>query len=162
MNAKRIEQLQRINALCERREQNSLTRLRQQEHIVKSLEHKRDEIVACIDEFIDQINALNDQRLCFSTMTVEMLQTDVASRAIVERDLRKERFYLETADKDVSEAKDELEIRRSQWRKLYQRLDALKLAIKQHTAADIQQAHQHSEHEIDDLVSGRHGIKAHG
>lgn len=162
MSALRSLHLSGIRQLYELREREALAGLNKQRACVKELEHKSLEIQSCIDEFVAQLNLHNEQRLHTQLLTVELLQEDAASRLIVERDLRKERFYLETTVKDLNEAADELKSKHAQWYRHHQQLKALSEIEKKHATIEFHQASLQADRERDELALNRHGVNLNG
>lgn len=162
MKANTTAQLSRIRHLYELRERQSLAAVHAQRVVVRTLEVKLAGIQSCINEFVSQLTVLDEERSNARALTVAMLQEDASSRLIVERDLRKERFYLETATKDVNDASTELANKHAQWRKCGQRLEALTQLAKSQNKQDAQQVLLTAERELDDFAISRYGRGVHG
>lgn len=153
----RSEQLSKMQSLHMLRQRDALAKVREQQKCVEVLKSKANEIQSCVNVLLDQLSELDDERLGASNITVAMLHEEAAHRAIVERDLRKERFYLETATKDVSEAKDELARRQSRWREHSQRLEGLTEISKKEEKLANEQVQRRIDRELDNLALTHHG-----
>ena len=163
MKVQRTDQLAKMRTLYELRERRAHAKVLEQQKKVRILELKFKEIDACVDEFITRLRVLDDRRIKCQFITVSMLQEEAATRLMVERDLRKERLYLQTAKKDVSEALDVLTVLRKQWRHCSARLEALTRIEQNQYAVDARTALQRLEREHDDLAFIAHGeVYQHG
>lgn len=162
MNATRLQQLAKLRTLYELRVRASLAKLHEQQKCIDALKVTAQDIQVCIDEFINQLKTLDDRRLHQNDLTVAKLQEDAASRLIVKRDLGKERIYLKTANKDVSDAKVELSVIRARWHECSKRLDAVITLEKDQKKTDMQIAQLITDRELDDLALTRHGTHEHG
>lgn len=162
MTINRSAQLAKIRTLYELRERESLAKLSEQKKRVVSLKKVVENIQACIDGFENQLKTLDDRRLHVNRLTVEMLHDDAANRLIVQRDLSKERIYLDTAIKDVSNALEDQAASQLLWRECSKRLDALTTLSQNQEQILLQQTQVISDRELDDLALSRYGLNAHG
>lgn len=162
MNTNRSIQLVKLRALYELRERDALAKLTEQQKCVDALKVTAHDIQLCIDEFENQLTALDDRRLFDSDLTVIMLQDHAANRLVVNRDLGKERIYLKTANNDICEAMAELDVIRAQWRECSRRLDAIAALEKDQKKIETQLSQLVADRELDDFALTRHGVLEHG
>lgn len=157
MKVQRTAQLAKMRKLYEFRVHQSRAKVLEQQVNVRRLELKVNEIEACVNEFITQLRGLDDRRIKSQFITVSMLKEEAASRLVIERDLRKERLYLQTAKSDVSEAQDVLTTQRKHWQLCSARLDALTQLEQKQSVTDARATEKGLERELDDLVFTAHG-----
>jgi len=163
VNAQRTVQLSKMRDLYELRERQAHEKVLEQQANVSALELKVEEIETCIAEFINRLSELDERRINSLLLTVAMLQEEAASRSIIERDLRKERFYLDTARKDVNDALELLTNARKTWQACSNCLEALLQLEQNQYALDTRVAKQNAEREFDDLAIAEYcGSRRHG
>jgi len=112
---KRPAQLDKLRQLFERRANAALLEVRQGQMRVSQLEIKRNEIRECVNAHQQKLTHLDNSRPSALQLSVEHLRAEAGARDIVERDLRKEVFYLQAAEDDIVSANRDLLSTRTQW-----------------------------------------------
>lgn len=158
MSTNRLVQLAKIKSLHALRVQEALTQLQEQQRNVAVLKAKVQNIQDCAQLLVEQLISLDKHRLQADRLTVDLLQEEAASRAIVQRDLRKEQLYLETATNDVNEAVAVLTQKHAQWHERSQRLDALTALTHDQQKIAMRRAQLRLDREMDDQAISRHRV----
>jgi len=162
MMAELTAQFDRLRALYETHEHAALLQLQTQQRYVTDLRAKCMEIQRCVVEVEKRIETLGQARAVSNNITVANLHEEAQLRTVLQRDLKKELFYLDTAQQDVDTADKELSEKRSRWQRYQRRLDAL-ASIEQKKLAQLHTLTQiKDEHALDELIMQHADGLSHG
>ncbi len=156
INTNRSVQIDSLLKVCECRVEQAFNVLQNEQQLVHELENKCKEITSSIQGLEKKLAGLDSDRPNAADISVEILQAEASARAIIERDLRKEVFYLQTAEKDVLNAQNVLESSREQWQSHQKKLESI-----QHLQGDYQVNEKRREQVKSDGAADEMGITIH-